>query len=288
MIRILKQEEYSKAIQLSLSVYLNCGKADFNEEGLDTFKQFIYDEKRQNELIIYGAFVDDKLVGIIALRDECKHISLFFIQSECHRKGIGKSLFQSVVNDHPAIEFTVNSSTYAVPFYQSLGFVVTGEKHTQNGITSIPMNRVLDYKDCYSVTLYNTKEMKSTDLMELVFVRFPKIISYLLKLRDLLVKPFGLQTGGSFTDMIIKQNEYEIVLGTNDKHLIFHVLLLCLPLKEKKQKISIVTYVKYNNNLGKVYFFVISIFHKFIVKSLLKRAAKIWKREDPSQTILSK
>lgn len=280
MIRRLKQEEYSRAIQLSLSVYMNCGKADFDEEGLNTFKQFIYDEKRLNDVIIYGAFEDNELVGIMALRDEYTHISLFFIKPDYHRKGIGKLLFQSATKDHQFVEITVNSSTYAVPFYRNLGFAVVGKKQTQNGISSIPMKRLLDYKDCYSVNLYNTKEMKSADLTELVFIRFPKLVLYLLKVRDILVKPFGLQTGDSFVDLIIRQDERETILGASDRHLNFYVSLSCSSLEEEKQEISIKTYVKYNNSLGKVYFFVIRLFHKFIVKGLLNRAARIWKREN--------
>lgn len=280
MIRRLKKEEYSEAIQISLSVYMNCGKADFDKEGLDTFKKFIYDEKRLNDLTIYGAFESNELVGMMAFRDEDKHISLFFIKPEYHRKGIGRLLFQSVINDHPLAEMTVNSSTYAVPFYRNLGFVITGKRQTQNGISSVPMKRVFDYKDCYSDYLHHSQEMKPIDLMELVFIRFPKMVLYLLKLRDMLVKPLGLQTGGSFTDMIISRNEHEIILGAGDKHLNFYVSLLCLPSQEEKQKISLTTYVKYNNNLGKIYFFIIRIFHKFIVKALLKRAIKIWELEN--------
>lgn len=151
---------------------------------------------------------------MMALRDEDKHISLFFIKPEYYQKGIGRLLFQSVINDHSLAEMTVNSSTYAVPFYHNLGLVVTGKRQTLNGISSVPMKRVFDYKDCYTDYLYHSKEMKPTDFMELVFIRFPKMVLYLLKLRDMLVKPLGFQTGGSFTDMIISRNEHEITLGT--------------------------------------------------------------------------
>ena len=34
---------------------------------------------------------------------------------------------------------SVNSSTYAVPFYQSLGFKVVGDKECNKGIVSVPM-----------------------------------------------------------------------------------------------------------------------------------------------------
>lgn len=44
-----------------------------------------------NELIIYGAFEQNKLIGILGIKNNRKHISLFFIQPEHHRKGIGKN-----------------------------------------------------------------------------------------------------------------------------------------------------------------------------------------------------
>ncbi|MEI3074387.1 MAG: GNAT family N-acetyltransferase [Phocaeicola vulgatus] len=39
------------------------------------------------------------------------------------------------------METTVNSSTYAIPFYQSLGFAVVGEKQNYHGLCSTPMRR---------------------------------------------------------------------------------------------------------------------------------------------------
>lgn len=47
---------------------------------------------------------------------------LCFSSKEFHRKGIGKQLFDYSQYDCPANEITVNSSTYAIRFYESLGF----------------------------------------------------------------------------------------------------------------------------------------------------------------------
>ncbi|MCG0299090.1 GNAT family N-acetyltransferase [Phocaeicola vulgatus] len=49
------------------------------------------------------------------------------MKPEYHRHGLGKKLFHYASTLHPSIETTVNSSTYAIPFYQSLGFAVVGE-----------------------------------------------------------------------------------------------------------------------------------------------------------------
>ncbi|WP_259330455.1 GNAT family N-acetyltransferase, partial [Phocaeicola vulgatus] len=70
---------------------------------------------------------ENPLTRILGIKSNGKHISLFFIKPEYHRHGLGKKLFHYASTLHPSIETTVNSSTYAIPFYQSLGFAVVGE-----------------------------------------------------------------------------------------------------------------------------------------------------------------
>lgn len=139
MIRKLDKTEYALATSLALEVYIQCGAEDFDEEGLNSFKSFISNEQLMNELVIYGAFEDKNLVGIMGTKHEGKHLSLFFIRKKYQCKGIGKQLFCFAINDCPVDEMTVNSSTYAIPFYQSLGFEKTKEKLCTNGITYTPM-----------------------------------------------------------------------------------------------------------------------------------------------------
>ena len=46
-IRQLPANEYDKALDLSLDVFIECGRKDFDEEGLETFKNSL-----SNRLII--------------------------------------------------------------------------------------------------------------------------------------------------------------------------------------------------------------------------------------------
>ena len=138
-IRQLTKDEYPKAIELSWQVFTITGKEDFNNEGLEFFKSFIYNKKCINEIIFYGSFDNEALTGILGIKSNGKHISLFFIKPEYHRHGLGKKLFHYASTLHPSIETTVNSSTYAIPFYQSLGFAVVGEKQNYHGLCSTPM-----------------------------------------------------------------------------------------------------------------------------------------------------
>ena len=133
-----------------------------------------------------------------------------------------------------------------------------------------------NYKDCFAETLANKPYMSAKDLFSLIFLQYPKWVLYLIKLRDSMVKPFGLKTNKSFENLIVEQNNNEIILGTADKHLTFYVSLFCSDIINKKQTISISTIVKYKNILGRIYFAAIWIFHRIIVHSLFKRAVKKW------------
>ena len=93
-IRQLPANEYDKALDLSLDVFIECGRKDFDEDALETFKNFIYNKQLVNELTFYGAFDGESLIGVIATKNEGKHISLFFIKPSYHRRGIGKQLFK--------------------------------------------------------------------------------------------------------------------------------------------------------------------------------------------------
>ena len=130
-VRRLDLSEYKEAASLSLEIYLQTGEEDFDEQGLETF----------NSLVIYGAFDEARLVGVMAVKDERKHISLFFIREAYHRKGIGRRLFDAFIEETSVPEMTVNSSTYAVPFYKSLGFEQVQEPQITNGLKYVPMKR---------------------------------------------------------------------------------------------------------------------------------------------------
>lgn len=137
-IRQLNNSEYGKAIDLALNVFIECGSADFDVNGLQTFKSFIHNDELMNELCIFGAFDNGALIGFIGTKNEGSHISLFFIHSKFHRRGIGRQLFDSVYANQPQMQITVNSSSYAVKFYESLGFSKTSEEQETDGLKNIP------------------------------------------------------------------------------------------------------------------------------------------------------
>lgn len=139
-IRRLNETERTLAIALSLDVFTTCGNADYNEEGLETFKRFIYDDKRIGQLVFWGAFAaSDKIVGILAVNEKESHLSLFFILPDFHRRGVGKALFEAMTSEYPPRLLTVNASTAALPFYKRLGFCQLNTPQCNHGLVSVPM-----------------------------------------------------------------------------------------------------------------------------------------------------
>lgn len=141
-IRQLNKQEYGDAIELSLKVFIECGTNDFDNNGLNAFKDFIYNESLMNELTIFGAFDVNELIGIIGTKNNGQHISLFFINPKYHRKGIGCILFDYAYSNQKVTQITVNSSSFAVRFYESLGFTKTAEEQETNGLRYTPMIRI--------------------------------------------------------------------------------------------------------------------------------------------------
>jgi hypothetical protein len=146
--------------------------------------------------------------------------------------------------------------------------------------TSIAFNEFgkVDYIDSYRTT-------KSTDddiekIAAQIF-KLPTWIVFLMKMRDVMIRPFGLKTAKDFGFKDkkpenaffskIAQTENELIMGENDRHLNFRVSVL---IDRSSSLIYITTLVHYNNKMGKIYFFFVKPFHKIIVKSALKKYAR--------------
>ena len=114
----------------------------------------------------------------------------------------------------------------------------------------------------------------------------------LFKLRDWIVKPFGLKSdendknfkqkfeasirnSGQFNLMSVPaKSANETVMRLTDKHLTAELSVRNEKSNDNMLKISIITLVHYHNMLGKIYFFAIRPFHKIIVKTMIKRSIK--------------
>ena len=86
-----------------------------------------------------GAFIKERLVGVLATRSGGAHIALFFVDGAYQGQGIGRQLFEAVRIKCPAPNMTVNSSPYAVPIYHHLGFADTDVEQSVHGLRFTPM-----------------------------------------------------------------------------------------------------------------------------------------------------
>ena len=129
-----------------------------------------------------------------------------------------------------------------------------------------------DYRDCVSKRIKPAEPLTPDDIFEEMFCNFPKSVEWLFKLWNAIAKPFGLQGGGGFRNLVSERNDEEIILCKNDRHLCFWVSIYCSLPEDGWQDTSVTTVVKYNNLLGRIYFIGIWVFHKLLVKSLFRRA----------------
>ena len=126
-----------------------------------------------------------------------------------------------------------------------------------------------DYSDSFSKEVMTKESITPDAFFDMVFNQFPAWIDWLLKLRNAIVKPLGLDTQSRFSDSVSERSENEIIWGMPDKHLDFHVSMWCGEHRDGKQELRLTTVVKYNNWFGRLYFFVIRPFHGIIIRSLL-------------------
>jgi predicted GNAT family N-acyltransferase len=93
------------------------------------------------------AHLDGALAGVVAMRDNT-HLFHLFVPRELHRRGLALKLWQAARDASIArgevTAFTVNSSVYALPFYEGLGFVATGPRVEEGGIAYVPMRMNMD------------------------------------------------------------------------------------------------------------------------------------------------
>ncbi len=147
----------------------------------------------------------------------------------------------------------------------------------------------IHYVDSYCAAFDNKMEYSVDYLTALFFSSVPGWVRMLLKLRDTLVAPFGLEVGmiperetidasvrydiggRAIYFSVIERTESEIVMAEDDKHLYFRTSVFIDRTSDRgRSNIYITTIVKFHNFWGRLYFLPVKPFHKLIVKTLLK------------------
>jgi hypothetical protein len=137
--------------------------------------------------------------------------------------------------------------------------------------------------DAYSIELPIGASTNPEVLANFIFSQQAPWIGSLMTVRDALVAGFGLKTAKHLTSLgvetkagrvgifkIYSTSQTEIVLGEDDKHLDFRLSVLC----SGKRHLILSTVVHCHNRLGRLYIQLIAPFHRLVVQSSLRRAAR--------------
>ncbi|MDQ7048929.1 MAG: GNAT family N-acetyltransferase [Enterobacterales bacterium] len=81
-----------------------------------------------------------QIIGVLAIKNK-NHIYHCFVDKKYHRQHIAKQLWQYYLGLENMPHCSVNSSKYAIGFYQSIGFKATDEVYEKQGVTCYPMVR---------------------------------------------------------------------------------------------------------------------------------------------------
>jgi GNAT superfamily N-acetyltransferase len=138
------------ALNLVWEVFNEFQAPDYEARGVEEFKEFIrYENIREKmycgEILLWGSFDKDRLIGVIAVQEPA-HISLLFVDKAYHRNGVARGLVeQMLAYCKTKTQYriaTVNASPYALKAYERMGFEATDAEREVNGIRFIPMKRV--------------------------------------------------------------------------------------------------------------------------------------------------
>ena len=147
--------------------------------------------------------------------------------------------------------------------------------------------RILNHEDRFCLIL-ETKIILDVDFIIVKLIKsIPKWFKFLLNLRNAIASIFGLKTGKignvyeNLEKLNLKQNQSirdififlkeknHLIAELKDKHLDFRFSIL-IRQEDGITKVSLNTIVKINNIFGKVYFFLITPFHRLINPNILK------------------
>jgi hypothetical protein len=142
-----------------------------------------------------------------------------------------------------------------------------------------------DYADSFSCQFISDTPVRLDCVVRYFLNKSPRWINGLIKIRNLLVKPFGLKTdfehrpiiniskGGTVAFFeVMEMNDDEVLLFAEDKHLEAYLSIIISKVLNRYE-FTVSTTVLFRNIFGHVYFFFIKPFHVLIIKSMIINTA---------------
>ena len=132
-----------------------------------------------------------------------------------------------------------------------------------------------DFSDAFRLTL-DAAHLDAPSATRRVLDHPADWIVSLMKLRNALVSPFGLKHGpgdragkAGIRFPIISESPQRVVLGMNDRHLDFRLVVDVSDPDAERQTITATTLVRTHNVAGKLYLAAVMPFHRMIVPRML-------------------
>lgn len=136
------------------------------------------------------------------------------------------------------------------------------------------------FGDAFRIRVEGTT-LAARQAAEKIFARSPRWVEALIKLRNLIVAPFGLKTSGAGEPgtrgtiglfPVLSETADRLVLGFDDSHLDFRVIVDVAP-AGNGQEVTTTTLVRTHNLLGRVYLTIILPFHRLIARAIMRQVA---------------
>jgi 8-oxo-dGTP pyrophosphatase MutT (NUDIX family)/GNAT superfamily N-acetyltransferase len=140
-------EDIGPAFDLALRVFMEYEAPISEAEAIERLQADFASKKARSDIWITGGrlmFVALDCGTVVGMADarENGHIQSFYVDGAYHRRGIGTELLSRMVCElklRGLNEITLDSSPYALPFYQNFGFTPTDVEQRKEGFICIPL-----------------------------------------------------------------------------------------------------------------------------------------------------
>lgn len=145
-----------------------------------------------------------------------------------------------------------------------------------------PLLPTADWADRFTLGL-SVDGVTAREAARLALGSPPAWVRGLIALRNGLVRPFGLKSAGDLMPSaqtviagfpVVSADDDRVVLGYDDWHLDFRIVIDVFPDRPHGQTLSVMTLVRRNNVFGRLYLAVIMPFHKLIVRRALSSVGR--------------
>ena len=157
-----------------------------------------------------------------------------------------------------------------------------------------PLVRHADLADTFAIHLPSDASTDPEVLARFIFDHQAAWVGRLMRLRDAIMARFGVKTARQLRRSgerrvsifrIYQRETDEIILGEDDRHLDFRVSVLRSERSDSGHAVLMLsTVVHCHNRYGRLYLFAIRPFHRLVVMSGLRRAARRgWPLQDAAR-----